>query len=71
MRLEAPIHKDSNDKFRRFNRLNLNCNYTFPIDLAPNGIASGAKSIGKLYLQCTFGFYSVTIFTCRLRHTNT
>ena len=54
MRLEAPIHKDSNDKFRRFNRLNLNCNYTFPIDLAPNGIASSAKSIGKLYLQCTF-----------------
>ena len=23
------------------------CNYTFPIDLAPNGSSFGAKSIGK------------------------
>ena len=26
---------------------NLNCNYTFPIDMAPCGIFYGAKSIGK------------------------
>ena len=27
---------------------NLDSNYTFPIDFAPNGIPFGAKSIGKL-----------------------
>ena len=26
---------------------NLDCNYTFPVDLAPNGCLSGAKSIEK------------------------
>ena len=26
---------------------NLDCNYTFPIYLEPNGISFGAKSIGK------------------------
>ena len=27
---------------------NLDCNYTFPIDLAPKGIPIGAKSIGNV-----------------------
>ena len=27
---------------------NLDCNYTFPIDLAPNGLPVGAKSIEKV-----------------------
>ena len=31
------------------------CNYTFPIDLAPKGILLGAKSIGNLYLLSKFG----------------
>ena len=26
----------------------LDCSYTFPIDLAPNGIPSGANSMGKV-----------------------
>ena len=26
---------------------NFNCNYTFPIELAPNELPFGAKSIGK------------------------
>ena len=32
-------------------KLNLDCNYTFHIDLAPNRIPFNAKSIGKVYLQ--------------------
>ena len=31
-----------------FCRHNWDCNYTFPIDLTPNGIPFGAKSIGKV-----------------------
>ena len=27
---------------------NFDCNYTFSIDLAPNGITFGVKSIGKV-----------------------
>ena len=27
---------------------NLDCNYTIPIDLAPNGVPFGAKSIEKV-----------------------
>ena len=34
---------------------NLDCIYYFPIDLAPNGIPIGAKSIGKGKLQSKFG----------------
>ena len=34
---------------------NLDCNYTFPIDLAPNGIPLCDKSIGKVQLQSKFG----------------
>ena len=34
---------------------NLICNYTFPIDLAPNEIPCGANSIGKVQLQFKFG----------------
>ena len=34
---------------------NLDCKYTFSIDLAPNGIHFGAKSIGKVQLQSKFG----------------
>jgi len=34
---------------------NLDCNYTFPIDLEPNGISFHAKSIGKGELQSKFG----------------
>ena len=30
---------------------NLDCNYTFPMDLKPNGIPFGAKSNGKVILQ--------------------
>ena len=30
---------------------NLHCNYTLPIDLAPNGIPFGDKSIGKVYIK--------------------
>ena len=32
----------------------LDCNYTFPIDLIPNGISFVAKSIRKVYLQSKF-----------------
>ena len=40
---------------------NLDCNYTFPIDLVPNRITFGAKSIGKMLLQTKF-FYDLTRF---------
>ena len=33
---------------------NLDCNYDFPIDLAPIGITIGAESIGKWKLQSKF-----------------
>ena len=33
----------------------LDCNYTFPIDLAPNGIPFGVKSIGVVLLQSCSG----------------
>ena len=34
---------------------NLDCNYRFPTDLAPNRILFGARSVGKVYLQSKFG----------------
>ena len=34
---------------------NLDCNYPFSIDLAPNSISFCAKSIGNVYLQSKFG----------------
>ena len=34
---------------------NLDCDYTFPIDLTPNIISFGAKSVGKVKLQSKFG----------------
>ena len=33
----------------------MDCNYTFLIDLAPNGILSSAKAIEKVLLQTEFG----------------
>ena len=33
---------------------NLDCTYTFPIDLVPNGINFRDESIGKVYLQFKF-----------------
>ena len=37
--------------FRNFisSKPNLDCNYTFPNDLAPNGISFGSKSIGNFF----------------------
>ena len=32
------------------------CKFTFPIDLAPNGIPFGVDSIGAVKLQSKFGF---------------
>ena len=32
----------------------MDCNYPFPIDLAPNEILFGDKSIGKVQLQSKF-----------------
>jgi len=34
---------------------NLDCNYPFLIDLTPNGILFGGKSIGNWQLQSKFG----------------
>ena len=31
-----------------FINLNLDCNFTFPVDFAPNRVPFGAKSIGKV-----------------------
>ena len=35
--------------------MNLDCNYNFPIDLAPNRISSDAKLIGKMLLKSKIG----------------
>ena len=36
---------------------NFDCNYTFRIDLTPNGFPFGAKSIGTVYLKSKFGIF--------------
>ena len=33
----------------------MDCNNTFPIDFAPNGILSGTKSFERVWLQSKFG----------------
>ena len=39
------FHSPAEDQSKR----NLNCNYTFLIDFAPNGVQFGARSIRKVY----------------------
>ena len=50
-------HSDSKCEFLKSGRLEVkvDCNYTFLIDLTPNGIPLGVKSIGRVKLQSAFG----------------
>ena len=43
-------------------KLNLDCNYTFPIDSAPNGIPLGVTSIGNLIDHIQMEIISAIIF---------
>ena len=50
-----------------YSKPNLDCNYTFPNDLTPNGILFGAKSIGNVYIESKFSLieqHSEYIFMC-------
>ena len=49
------LHLHTEDFF--LNLLNLDCNYTFPNDLAPIRIPFDSDFIGKMYLYSNFGLF--------------
>jgi len=45
-----------NQSIQSVHNPNFDCNFTFPIDWTPNGVALGAKLIGAVQLQSKFLF---------------
>ena len=54
-RLSGPVHTEKYIFESCYIKLNLDCDYIFPIDLAPNRIPFGVKSTGNVKLQSKLG----------------